>query len=287
MAYAHIDNLYKDQRILAFRRCYALEKVHGTSAAVHWKDNEVRFFSGGEAHDRFVGIFDPGALYDAFIALGHPAVSVFGEAYGGKQQGMSKTYGSDLRFIVFDVCIGDLWTTVPTAEGIAISLGLEFVPYEEGPTDLDWLDAQRDRPSVVAVRCGMPSDLPREGIVIRPPFEVVANDGRRICAKHKGAAFAERRHPPEVVDPSKLQVLTEAAAVADEWVTPMRLAHVIDKLRLGAPDMSQTRNVITAMTDDVLREAAGEIVDSREVRGAIGKATATLFKARVQAAFRE
>ena len=30
MGYMHIDNLYKDQRILQFKECYALEKIHGT-----------------------------------------------------------------------------------------------------------------------------------------------------------------------------------------------------------------------------------------------------------------
>ncbi len=29
MGYMHIDNLYKDQTILMFRECYALEKIHG------------------------------------------------------------------------------------------------------------------------------------------------------------------------------------------------------------------------------------------------------------------
>jgi hypothetical protein len=30
MGYLHIDNLYKSQDILLFKRCYALEKIHGT-----------------------------------------------------------------------------------------------------------------------------------------------------------------------------------------------------------------------------------------------------------------
>ncbi len=34
MGYLHIDNLYKNQTIRLFRECYALEKVHGTSAHV-------------------------------------------------------------------------------------------------------------------------------------------------------------------------------------------------------------------------------------------------------------
>lgn len=38
MGYMHIDNLYKNQDMLIFRECYALEKIHGTSAHVSWKD---------------------------------------------------------------------------------------------------------------------------------------------------------------------------------------------------------------------------------------------------------
>jgi hypothetical protein len=41
------------------------------------------------------------------------------------------------------------------------------------------------------------------------------------------------------------------------------------------------------MTEDILREGAGEIVDSREARAAIGKATARLLKQRLQEALKE
>ena len=34
MAYLHIDNLYKNQEILMFKECYALEKIHGTSGTI-------------------------------------------------------------------------------------------------------------------------------------------------------------------------------------------------------------------------------------------------------------
>lgn len=83
MGYRHIDNLYKDQRILLFRECFALEKIHGTSAHVSWTEAEgVRFSSGGEKHERFVKLFDEAALRTAFMGLGHPTVIVYGEAYG-------------------------------------------------------------------------------------------------------------------------------------------------------------------------------------------------------------
>src|SRR5690348_10996218 len=37
MGYLHIGNLYKTQDLLLFRECYALEKVHGTSAHITCK----------------------------------------------------------------------------------------------------------------------------------------------------------------------------------------------------------------------------------------------------------
>jgi flagellar biosynthesis component FlhA len=83
-----------------------------------------------------------------------------------------------------------------------------------------------------------------------------------------------------VGDPAKLAVLEAAEAIAAEWVTPTRLEHVLDKL--GEVTIADTRTVIAAMVDDVVREAAGEIVDSKEARKAIGAMTARLFKKRFE-----
>lgn len=282
MGYMHITNLYKDQKILLFRECFALEKVHGTSAHIAWKDGVVRFFSGGEAYERFAGLFNVPTLSSAFIALGHADVVVYGEAYGGKQQGMSGTYGPNLRFIAFEVTIGGKFLAVPQAEQVAVALGLEFVPYEKGPTDLEWLNAQRDRDSIVAERCGI-TGKKREGVVLRPLVEVTLNNGERVIAKHKRDDFSERATPQKVANPEALAVLSEAQAIADEWVTDMRLAHVLQ--RIPAPwGMEHTPAVIRAMVEDVEREAAGEIVASKEARAAIGKRAAALFHARVKAA---
>ena len=62
MGYLHIDNLYKAQEILTFRQCYALEKIHGTSAHVAWKQGRVLFFSGGVAQKSFEELFDSAYL---------------------------------------------------------------------------------------------------------------------------------------------------------------------------------------------------------------------------------
>lgn len=288
MSYLHIDNLYKNQDILLFRECYALEKIHGTSAHVAWNraaplDDMLRFFSGGESHERFVGLFDQATLVAKFDALGHAAVTVYGEAYGGRQQGMSTTYGKELRFIAFDVKVGDVWLAVPDMDQLVKGLGLEVAPWEKVSTDLAAIDAQRDRDSVVAERNGVGPGKAREGVVLRPPIEVVKNNGERIIAKHKRADFEERATPPRVVDQALLQKLADADAIAQEWVTEMRLSHVLDKLGAGgvAVGIERTGDVMKAMVEDVAREAAGEIADSKDARKAIGARAAKIFKARV------
>jgi hypothetical protein len=284
MSYAHIDNLYKDKRILSFRRCYALEKVHGTSAHIGWKNGVLSFFSGGASHAQFVALFDHGSLTSLFTALVHPEVTVYGEAYGGKMQGMRETYGPDLRFIAFDVKIGSHWLDVPDMDQVVRDLGIEVVPWEETSTDIEALDALRDKPSEVAVRRGC-GERPREGIVLRPSFEVTLNSGERVCAKHKGEGFQERGHQPKVQDATKLAVLEDAEAAAKEWVTEMRLGHVLDKLP-GVTIVDMPR-IIKAMVEDVYREGAGEVVESKATISAIGKRTAALFKARLQASLHE
>ena len=288
MSYLHIPNLYKDQTVMAFRRCFALEKIHGTSAHVSWRDGAVHYSSGGEKQQRFVALFDDAALRAAFAALGHPQVVVFGEAYGGSQQGQSWRYGKALKFIAFEVKIGDSWLAVSQAAQVVAALGLEFVPYAEVSTDLPALDAERDAPSIQARRNGVEGDVPREGVVLRPPFEVHTNNGERVIAKHKRDEERETATSRKVVDPAALAVLARATEIANEWVTPMRLAHVLDRLGTGGVEIGieRTGDVIKAMVHDVLRESAGEIVDSKEARQAVGKATARLFKARLQAVLR-
>jgi hypothetical protein len=283
----HIANLYKEQDILLFKKCWALEKVHGTSAHIRYHSGvspALTFFSGGESHDRFVKLFDYDKLFQQFTALGHVEVTIFGEAYGGKQQGMRLAYGDELRFIAFDVQVGKHWLAVPDMVQVIDALGLECVPYEEIVTELVELDRARDQPSVVSVRRGMGEHM-REGVVLRPPIEVIKNNGSRIIAKHKTEKFSERATPQKVIDPDKLVVLEQATAIAQEWVTSMRLQHVLGKLD-PPHDMAATPRVIRAMVADVYREAVGEIVESKEARAAIGNRTVELYKAWIQAQVR-
>lgn len=269
-----------------FKECYAMEKIHGTSTHISYKHDEkkVHFSSGGESYEKFVALFDQEALLKAFQENFSDDVVVFGEGYGGKQQGMRETYGPTLKFIAFEVKVGDYWLNVPSAEDIVHKLGLEFVHYVRIPTTIEAIDTERDADSVQAVRNGMGSGHPREGVVLRPLIELRGNDGKRIVSKHKGEKFSETKTTREV-NPEQLQVLTEATEIAEEWVTPMRLEHVLDKLPQDI-GMEKIPDIIKAMVEDVYREGEGELVQSKAVEKAIGKKTVFLFKKKLEDALK-
>lgn len=279
MGYLHIENLYKNQEILLFKECYALEKIHGTSANVSWDGSFLRFHSGGESHERFVSLFNAETIQAKLIDLGFKdrKVTVYGEAYGGKQQGMSGTYGLSLKFAAFDVCLDEgLWLNVPDAAEFCKGLEIEFVHFVKVSTDLKDLDAQRDADSEQAIRNGVGPGKKREGVVLRPLIEMVKSSGSRVITKHKRDEFRETASPRVVEDPAKLKVLEDANKIANEWVTVTRLEHVLDKI----PDhgMEKMGIIINAMVEDVTREAKGEIVDNDTTRKAIRAKTVTMYK---------
>lgn len=285
MAYMHINNLYKSRDILLFKECYAMEKIHGTSAHVGWKDGKLFFFSGGCEHLAFIALFDHGVLTSKFTEIGRDNVVIYGEAYGGKLQGMRETYGDQLRFVAFEVKIGDSWLDVPRAESFARSLGFDFVAWKQVSTALDSLDAERDAESIQAIKNGIGPGKKREGVVLRPLIELTYNNGGRIIAKHKRDDFQETK-TPRLAKNIDLQVLTDAKAIADEWVTEMRLTHVLDKFPQPW-DITITGQVIDAMVEDVERESEHEIVKSKAARAMIAKTTAMMFKQRLQNSLRK
>lgn len=287
----NIPNLYRDEAkpILEFRRLYALEKAHGTSANVkRAARGHVTLSSGGASATTFKALFNVDKLEEAFRQMGSELnIEIHGEAYGGSEQHMSSTYGPKLCFAAFDVKINGLWLAVEKAQEIVVDkFGLEFVPWELVPSTMEALDAERDRDSILAIRRGMGPGKKREGVVLRPPFEVRLNNDQRLIAKHKRPEFHERQNQPKPDDPVRRQALAEANAIAEEWVTRERLTHVLDHAKeAGAPFVSKRDipKLIAAMRDDVYREAKGEIIESKEAETAIGRMTATLFLERIGA----
>lgn len=280
MGYIHIENLYKDQTILLFKECYALEKIHGRSAHVQYKDDGIIFFSGGCKYEEFIKLFNVEDLLKKFREFFHEDsnIIIYGEAYGGKYQGMARTYGKDLRFVVFEVKIDRMWLPVPKAENVAKLLGFDFVPYEEIDVTLEEINKQRDADSVQAIKNGMGEGHIREGIVLRPLEEFTKNNGDRVIVKHKRDEFKETATPRKITD--KLEKLLEVNKIIDEWLTEARLDHVLNKAGMEL-EIRNISKIITCMQEDIYREAKGEIEESKELKKAIGRGTALMFKKRL------
>lgn len=285
MSYMHINNLYKAQEVLQQGpTCYALEKIHGTSANIAFKDGKVTFFSGGESHANFVALFDVESLTRLFTDKFFQGVEViiYGEAYGGKQQHMSETYGKALKFVAFEANVEGKWLAVPEACFVARLLGLDFVDWSEIPTTIEAITAERDKPSVQSIKNGITEPKIREGVVLRPLIESVDHRGNRIMAKFKREEFSETHISKKEVDPSKFEAARAAKQLVAQWVTPMRLEHVIDRLISTREDkevsMEDTRTLIGLMVEDVTREGRGEIDVTPLISKEIGASTARLLK---------
>jgi hypothetical protein len=285
MSYLHIPNLYKSQEILLFKQCFAMEKIDGTSGHLCWsaaknenidRKGNLRFFSGGSDYERFVELFNAEELREKIEAKCVPSPCyIYGEVYGGKMQGMKKVYGEKLKFVVFEVKLGDSWLSVPDAEDVSKSLGLEFVYYKLIPATIEAIDAERDALSEQAKR-NMMGDHPREGIVLRPLIEVTMNNGERIIVKHKTEACRETA-TSRPVSPESIKILSDAKAIATEWVTRERLHHIFghEKIECAVENISK---IIPIMIEDILREGSGEIIDSPKARREIGRLTAFYIK---------
>lgn len=296
MGYMHLDNLYKNQAILAQTECYALEKIHGTSSRIiftrHVTDytdsvgvkttGNFHYHGGGVPGATFKALFNTEDLEGKLLGIPGDKIVVYGESYGGSMQGNAWRYGPMLKFCAFEVKIDDCWLTVPEAEALVLSIGLEFVHYVRISTKLSEIDFWRDAISEQAIRNGVTTrDGPfirREGVVLRTIDEQLDHRGNRIMAKHKRDEERETKTPRKVVDPSKMEILKEARAIAEEWVVSERLNHVLSHLSPEVVDMTRTREVISEMIKDIHREGAGEFEPSQTVNAEIGKRTAQLLK---------
>lgn len=296
MGYLHINNLAKDDKVLLFKEVWATEKVHGTSAHVSWDPDQQRivYFSGGASAESFRALFD-GAFEERFMKLVDQngkgvEVVVYGEAYGGKMQGMRLTYGNELRFIAFEVRVGCHWLSFDKVREIAKGLGLEVVPGKVIPATEEALTEYRNSPSEVAVLRGCQGNADRfgnkpplrEGIVIRPLVEMRTNDNSRVMAKFKNPCFSERESRKDADFPSeRKQEAMRAEAAAKDFTTETRLEHVLDALGLKEPTLQDTPKVLKGMVEDILREGAGEVEDSKTLRREVGRISVVLFRKRL------
>jgi hypothetical protein len=262
-----------------FREAYCLEKIHGTTTSVKWnpETDVVHYHSSIVGTKKFMPLFDADLVKSRFKEMFQTKhVAIYGEGYGERIQSMSKTYGKDPKFVAFDVLVDDVWLSVPNAHDVVSKFNIEFVDYVKTDADIAAFDEQRDKESVQAIRNGCGSGHTREGIVIRPLIEFRRNNGSRVIAKHRHFKFSETK-TPRAITAEDLKVLSDAREIAEEWVTDMRLTHVLDKL---SPNLTvkETGDVIKSMIEDIEREGEGEIVMSKDAIKLIGHKTADMFK---------
>jgi hypothetical protein len=275
-----------------FDKVFVMEKIHGTSTWIKYvaKTGELTFHSGGEKSDNFHKLFDQDKLRQMMKSLvelkSWKVLKIHGECYGWKQQGMAKTYGEVLKFIVFDVYVEaespisvTNFMNIPEAESVATSLGLEFVHYVVSECKPELLEHLSSLESVQAVRNGMGHDIMPEGIVVRPISEAKFEDGKRVIAKYKNEKFWEIKSRRPLGE--SLKVFSDTNEFVSEFVTEERIRHVLDRILQTKENKivskSDIKNFITLMLEDIQRESEGEIIWSEDIEKAIRKKAGTLF----------
>ena len=187
-----IEGNYRNKTVQFIKDCWwqFTEKIDGTNIRVCWNGHEVEFrgrtdraqipkrlaeyldntFATPEAEQMFEQLF------------GDKEVILFGEGYGaGIQKGGN--YRPDQSFILFDVCVEDLYLERHNVEDIATAFGIDVVPIVlEGDID-NAIDFVRSNPDSTMGTAKM------EGVVGRPSVEVKDRRGNRIIVKIKYRDF--------------------------------------------------------------------------------------------------
>jgi len=283
LAYLSIENLYKFVREYPIqwkeeKKVWALSKLHGTSSNLIFEANQpIRFFAGGIKQEPFEALFNKEYLLDIYNRKYFPAkLILYGEAYAGKCMGMSHTYGKDLKYCGFEVRRDHIWLNVPQAEEIIRDFGLDFVFYWRGPNEIEWLDSKRDHPSMQAKKNGILEDRPEEGIVCRAINERMVTSQNRWIFKHKRKEFSEVR-TPRIIDDKEFLMMTKAKEVAYEFMTEMRMHHILSK----SPEewnLQRTSEYVKLAIADVKKESEGEVVWSKNIEKSVGGLAVHLFK---------
>lgn len=193
------------------------EKIDGTNIRVHFQPAErtsedtiiegrVDFYSRNSDEPnvnippvvlKFLReLFD----YDRISKLLFKETILFGEAFGGKIQGMSKLYGPVPRFALFDVIEYSYWQSRDVVLWRSVDLGIEMAPLLGVIGSVELLNP-RDRvlgdyASVSKVGSGVGRP---EGVILHPRGCVLHNGyGERVIAKLKWVDFEKGHKAKEV-----------------------------------------------------------------------------------------
>jgi hypothetical protein len=128
--------------------------------------------------------------------------------------------------------------------------------------------------------------LLREGIVIRPLLEEKDKNGKRVIYKfvNKCPPFSELKDRPNLGE--MVKVMTNQKEIVDQWVTQVRMQHVLDDFKSNLQNDEENKRmetnklipeIVSLFVKDVQKEHNGSIVWSSTIEKAIKSAAGTMF----------
>jgi hypothetical protein len=285
MGYANIENLYeigttnyKMYSMSLFKQIWATEKIHGTSAWITYKNDQLSYHAGGWHKEAFPSLFDGEFLLKKMkeiFGVKQP-IKLYGEHYGGNIMKMGEIYGG-LGFILFDINVQGVFLSFDKVQILAGQLELDIV---EGIVIENTHEAIREytnRPSTLALNRGLGEHI-REGIVLRPLEEFRRNNDKRVIAKNKTEKYIEYNVPRKKDKSRNTQSIEKSKQVAFTWVNAMRLEHILSKsFPENTATIRDTGTVIREMIADIKKESVGEAVITKDVEKEIGSLTREYF----------
>lgn len=214
--YPSIENSYQKKHIemwlrarpeLINERFIVTEKIHGSNFQVLFTpEQECRYFSRNQEilldekfHDYQNALIEP-LLQDAFEALqayaniNNKSVRAFGELFGkGIMKGVDYGFGTEKRFRIFDIVIGERWLAPLEALSAWRSVSNLWVPSVGVMSLQEALDIDVEQTSMFNPVEGNTW----EGIVIKPYSKIYRSpQGSMFFLKKKSEKFKEKSHAP-------------------------------------------------------------------------------------------
>lgn len=269
------------------RRWFITEKLHGFNGrfgidedGVPWVGSRNQVVAEGHSDG-----WDQSAL-QGFVAFAaehvidlFPGATLFGEWAGkGVQKGID--YGAP-DFYAFGLMDGGDLQSWDRMAGLCFGIGIKTVPLISAQYDVPHpfaLQALRDQPSQIA-------SSNWEGVCLSSWPQKADSYGRPLIVKIKSPAFAETAREKKDRPAGQTIVMDGARAFAADYVTAMRLEHVLDQVReangfqSNPLDVRHTGDVLRAMYQDVAREGAADLAALPEdQQKLVGKVVADLTK---------
>lgn len=170
---------------------YSLE-VHGKTSAANMRPDEVELLNSLTTEEKLLEVFTQKKVSKdgiCFSVVPESEIIIFGETYGkGMQKGGGRYCKDRLKFIAFDIRVGNTWLLRSAVLDICNQLEIEVVPLVGYMTLAEAIDY---------VRRGFPSDvaeddtLEAEGLVLKFPMNLLDRSGRRLITKIKTKDFRD------------------------------------------------------------------------------------------------